>query len=104
MKKIGIPEALNSLRPNSNWSLLGEQYSGLSWLDNLSTLPSEEEINNEIIRLQSEYDSLEYQRQRLNVYPPLNEQLDMIYWDKINSTNNWIEMITNVKSQFPKNI
>lgn len=43
-----------------------------------------------------------YIEQRQRAYPPLSEQLDMIYWDKINNTHNWQETITAIKSQFPK--
>ena len=26
----------------------------------------------------------------------------MIYWDKINGTNNWVDSITKVKEKYPK--
>jgi len=29
--------------------------------------------------------------------------LDMIYWDKINGTNKWVETITEIKNSTPKN-
>ena len=35
-------------------------------------------------------------------YPPIENQLDMIYWDKINGTNNWVETITKIKEEIPK--
>ena len=35
-------------------------------------------------------------------YPPIEDQLDMIYWDKINGTNNWVETITKIKEETPK--
>ena len=35
-------------------------------------------------------------------YPPIQDQLDMIYWDKINETNNWVETITKIKKETPK--
>ena len=35
-------------------------------------------------------------------YPPIENQLDMIYWDKINGTNNWVETITKIKEETPK--
>jgi len=38
----------------------------------------------------------------LRVYPSIQDQLDMIYWDKINETNKWEEAITKVKTDFPK--
>lgn len=36
-------------------------------------------------------------------YPSIQDQLDMLYWDKINGTNKWQEAIDEVKKQFPKN-
>lgn len=35
-------------------------------------------------------------------YLPLNEQLDLQYWDSINSTTAWQEHITAVKEKYPK--
>lgn len=45
---------------------------------------------------------LTYVEQRLASYPPISEQLDMIYWDMINGTNNWRDLITSIKEQYPK--
>jgi len=53
-------------------------------------------------RLQTEYDNNQYQRNRANDYPPIEEQLDMQYWDKINGTNNWETMIAEIKARYPK--
>lgn len=102
-KVFDIPSALLSLRPNSQWTLSGDNYEGLNWLDQNTIPPTKEEVEAEIARLQAEYDALEYQRQRAESYPSIKEQLDMIYWDQINGTNTWAEAIANVKSQFPKN-
>lgn len=35
-------------------------------------------------------------------YATIGDQLDMIYWDKINGTNKWQEHIAEVKNRFPK--
>lgn len=35
-------------------------------------------------------------------YPPIEQQLDMIYWDKINGTNIWEQTITKIKKETPK--
>ena len=40
--------------------------------------------------------------QRKQAYESIEEQLDMLYWDKINGTNNWETMITTVKNLYPK--
>ena len=43
-----------------------------------------------------------YIEKRLAEYPPLGEQLDMIYWDKVNGTNLWQDTITAIKNKYPK--
>ena len=35
-------------------------------------------------------------------YPPLADQLDMIYHDRINNTDTWMEAIQAVKNKYPK--
>ena len=49
--KHNISTALIKLRPNSEWSLDGENYSDLTWLDSGTTKPTETEINNKIAEL-----------------------------------------------------
>lgn len=39
---------------------------------------------------------------RVAEYPTISEQLDMIYWDKINGTNIWLDTISEIKSKYPK--
>ena len=48
---MNIVRALNSLKPNAEWVLDGETYSGLTWLDSNQTKPTESEVNAEITRL-----------------------------------------------------
>lgn len=43
-----------------------------------------------------------YIEKRQAEYPSLSDQLDMIYWDKVNSTNLWQDKITEIKSKYPK--
>ena len=43
-------DAVNSLKPNSEWSWIGDEYSGLNWISS-DTKPTESEINAEIARL-----------------------------------------------------
>ena len=54
MSNIRITDALQVLRPNSEYSITGNAYSGLNWLDKTQTKPTEEELNNKIIELQTE--------------------------------------------------
>ena len=55
-----------------------------------------------------ENEAIEYERiqgirsQRANSYPSIQDQLDMLYWDKVNGTDNWLKSIESVKNKFPK--
>lgn len=43
-----------------------------------------------------------YAEKRLAEYPAISEQLDMIYWDRVNGTNLWQEKIAEIKAKYPK--
>jgi hypothetical protein len=43
-------DAIQSLKPNSQWSWVGDEYSGLSWISS-NTKPTESQIKNEVARL-----------------------------------------------------
>lgn len=43
-----------------------------------------------------------YAEKRQAEYPAISEQLDMIYWDKVNNTNLWQEKIAEIKVKYPK--
>ena len=91
--------AIQSLRPNSEWVLRGDT---VEWLDTVQTEPTETEIQAEVARLQAEYEAKEYQRDRAIAYPSIQEQLDLLYWDKVNGTDNWEQAIAAVKAEYPK--
>ena len=44
------PNALTYLKPNAQWAWIGDEYSGLKWLDS-GTAPTESEIDAEVTRL-----------------------------------------------------
>ena len=94
-----IDLALITLRPKAIWTLNGSDYSGLDWRDTEQTKPTEAEITAEVTRLQAEYVSNEYQRQRAAAYPSIADQLDTIYHSGIDA---WKATITAVKEEFPK--
>ena len=43
-----------------------------------------------------------HETKRRREYPPLVEQLDMLYHDKKNGTDTWLNAIEKVKNKFPK--
>jgi hypothetical protein len=59
-------------------------------------------ITAEVTRLQAEYDSKQYARDRAKAYPSLTDQADMAYWDRQNGTTTLDDAISAVKSAYPK--
>ena len=49
--KYDIPAALQALKPGAQWTLNGEDYTGLTWLDTKQTQPTETEVNSKISEL-----------------------------------------------------
>lgn len=98
-----LTKAIISLYPGAQWTLNGDQYSGLDWLPgNDKPKPSQEELEAECDRLHQVWLNNQYQRDRAKEYPPLADQLDMLYWDKVNSTDNWQQAVQAVKDKYPK--
>ena len=98
-----LSKALTSLYPGAQWSLVGNDYSGLDWMmSNTLPKPSKEELEAEADRLHQVWLNNQYQRDRALEYPPITNQLDMLYWDKINGTNNWEQAVQAVKDKYPK--
>jgi len=58
-------------------------------------------VQAEIERLQAEYDSQEYARNRASAYPPIGDQLDMIYHAGLGG-DAFQAAISAVKQEYPK--
>ena len=50
---IDIPVALQSLRPNAQWHMIGTEYSNIHWDDETQIMPTEDEINAKIAELEA---------------------------------------------------
>jgi len=50
---IDIPVALQSLRPNAQWHMIGTEYSNIYWDDKSQTQPTEDEITAKIAELET---------------------------------------------------
>ena len=58
-------------------------------------------VDAEVTRLQAEYDSQEYARNRASAYPPIGDQLDMIYHAGLGG-DAFQAAISAVKQEYPK--
>ena len=47
-----ITSALSELKPNAEWTLRGDTYADLEWLDKNQTKPTEEEVNLKVAELE----------------------------------------------------
>ena len=88
---MSIPQALESLRPGAEWTLIGDT---LTWSDISQTEPTTAEINAEV-------DRLEYSRKRKEEYDALN-QFELISDDAINGTTTHKDAIEAIKTKYPK--
>jgi len=77
-------------------------YANLVIHDASKEKPTQEFLESELARLQAEYDSQEYARNRATAYASTGDQLDMQYWDSVNDTTTWKDHVASVKAQFPK--
>ena len=108
-------------RPNHIEDVLSEMYAGdgkgmwFGWSDPMNKIyeniiihdpakekPVKDFLEAELVRLQSEFDSQDYARNRATAYASTGDQLDMQYWDSVNDTTTWKDHVASVKAQFPK--
>ena len=91
-------EAINNLYPN-----VASQTNNLAFDSQGNKITVDEsKVAEEVKRLQAEYDSKQYHRDRAISYPSLQDQLDMQYWDSVNGTTTWKDAIAKVKTDIPK--
>ena len=85
-------------------------YVGNGNLTDESKIPTKEQVLAEVERIKKEE---VYKRQRSGkevdgvvttdtIYLPIEEQLDMQYWDAVNGTTTWKDHIAAVKAKYPK--
>ena len=114
-----VSDAMRSLVPNAKLHIINEDYDTMQWDENnTDTKPTKAEVEAEIARLDAEYLSKRYQRQRTNdisermsgiqtSYPRIEEQLDKLWHDidegKLDKNGEFYKNIKNVKDTFPKN-
>ena len=92
-------DAIQSLVPNAECIVKDDV---VQWI-NPSTAPvTEDQINAELARLQSEYENKEYQRKRAAEYPPMADYLDGIVKGDQAQIDAYISACMAVKTKYPK--
>jgi hypothetical protein len=88
--------AIFNLYPDTKTITDGDAFDA----DNTPIVINQGLVDAEVIRLQAESDTTQYQRDR--IYPSLQDQVDMQYHDLVNSTTTWKDAIAAVKAAHPK--
>ena len=60
------------------------------------------EVSAKKAELQTDYDNKQYQRDRADAYPSIQDQLDMQYHDAVDGTTTWKDAVAKVKTDNPK--
>ena len=94
-----IVSALEALKPKAQWTLGGDSYAGLQWLDQIQTKPTEQEVEEKIAELKYQEEVNVYQEKRKLEYPDWGDQLDKIYHSGIDA---WKTDIKAIKDKYPK--
>ena len=97
-----ITHALTSLRPGAEWRMNEEKYETLEWNSSSMDKPTKEELEDEVQRLQAEWDSKEYQRLRSQEYPPVADYLDAVVKGDLEQQQAYIDACLAVKAKYPK--
>ena len=91
---MNIVDAIQKIRPGAEWVIYDNSYDKLVWHDTKQTKPTIEEID-EAIRL---YDYIELRKKE---YPPVQEQLDLLFHQ---GYEEWKKKIQQIKDKYPKGI
>ena len=80
---------------------------GMSTLNNVITefpggIPSQEEQDTWVVEYETHMASIKYKSDRENEYPSIEDQLDMLFWDKKNGTTEWEDSVQVIKDKYPK--
>ena len=74
-------------------------YANLIIHDDSKDKPTEQECTDGLAQMQSDFDGLDYSRNRANEYPAIEDQLDDIYHNGIDA---WKATIKVTKDKYPK--
>jgi hypothetical protein len=94
---ISKADAISSLVSSCAFSIAEDGV--VTWIIPKTPPVTDQQIDDEMARLQREYDAKEYQRKRQQAYPSIPDQLDLIYHGGLDA---WKAAIEAVKQEYPK--
>ena len=94
LNMIDYAYTLSKVYPDKKWTMNGDSYRDIEWLDNISIPEAQLEeayLNYKI--------SIEYLENRVKEYPSIEDQLDLIYHGGVDA---WKAKIAGIKAKYPK--
>jgi hypothetical protein len=96
-----IAQALKNLSPDGRWTIYNDEVTSIEWLSTEISKPTDAEIEAEVARLQAEYDSQQYARDRAAEYPAIGDQLDALFHAGVFPAE-MAAQIQAIKDKYPK--
>jgi proline dehydrogenase len=103
-----VAKAIHKINSNASFIVKDNDVNQIEWHEGTTPIPKAD-IEAKMVELQAEYDANQYQRDRATAYPPIGDQLDML-WHTIDQNPelkqkyfNFYEAIKQVKVKYPKN-
>ena len=104
---IKVIDAIKAINPNAEVSIGGNSVDSIQWLNGTAEI-SKADIQAKQTELQTTYDAEQWKRNRQAKYPPIGDQLDML-WHSIDESPElkqkyfkFYEAIKAVKAKYPK--
>ena len=92
-------KAILSLVPNAQVNIYGND---VQWVNPVIAPVTDKQIDDEIARLQAEYEAKQYQRNRAAEYPPYTDYLDGVVKGNQAQIDAYIAACQAVKTKYPK--
>ena len=101
-----ISRAIASLYPTAEYSIENENYESLRWFANQpNPVPTVEQLEEEVLRLEEQDIRNNYQKLRRPEYPPLSDLADALYWQAQGDQSKmtaYLAAVDAVKAKYPK--
>ena len=94
-----IISAIKAIKADAHVTVNNEDVNQIIWHDGNPTNITNDQILTKQAELQADYDANQYQRDRKNEYPSIEDQLDDIYH---NGIDGWKATIKTTKDKYPK--
>jgi hypothetical protein len=97
---ISKSDAISSLVSSCAFSVTADGV--VTWIIPETPPVTDQQINDEMVRLQREYDAKDYQRKRATEYPPMTDYLDGVVKGDQAQIDKYIADCNAVKAKYPK--